>query len=389
VPLYPPSYFSPASRAQCQPSCVSGQRKRAEIWRENAEIAAYGFNSASNGVKIFEMKKAWVASKAAVQKKVDGVRDELWKTWSDILYETSVTCRIDLLASADKRATFRRSWVRLLECVQELIVPLYLDLTRIAQAHRALLHAYPDRWAESTTYELLQEEVVFKDGTYIPDAWIEAAFPPEAGSNWHTWANIYESADPDPEVVLESLRQSFNETIRKGFLELCQREFTLSSVHKNFLSRTGMEPGRREVESSTVFHWGESAESARRAAAIPTESMKNQTTVDEELSWTLEDLYDHLRRQQAISRLHPGLVKQIIGGWSAHRQCKPRDVIKKQFPLLGELEDAELDKVVTNQRVTAYSAATDVIRKRCPDLESGTIEKYAQPSYRKRKGWAA
>lgn len=183
-----------------------------------------------------------------------------------------------------------------------------------------------------TTRDLLRKAVLRKDGKIIADAWIEAAVPPEFRSNWRTWANIDESADPDPEVVRKFLLENVLKTIEKGFLQHIRRTFTLRSVHERVLIRKASElPGSVGVKVSS---WAGVAEPIRPAPALVREqpaSTGEKIAVGEEPVLTLKALDDRRRRQDAVHKLLPNLAQEIEEAWTAKRQGATREEIRERF----------------------------------------------------------
>lgn len=194
------------------------------------------------------------------------------------------------------------------------------------------------------------------------------------------------------EVLLQDLlRSQYADVEKMAIVPLALSDSWVSDIAWDRLQQVVVSEGGQDI----VGTWIEAVFSPQvwcdfKAWSSNThESANPDPPVDEEQGLTLEALHDRLRRQESISKLLPRVVEATLGARSMDRQGKTRDEIKKKFPLLAELEDAELDNIIAKRSVSAYAAATDVISTRCPDLEASFIRKYAQPSYGKRKGWAA
>lgn len=316
-----------------------------------------------------------MVSNTATQKILDGKRDEIWKTFSDILSEGSAKCRHEILTSKeiltarDKKITFLFHWISLHEPLEGLMTPLYSDIEKVAAAQGSFVPT--DGWLYHTGWHLLEEIVVSKCGKKIQDAWIEAVFSPDVRCGWNTLREMCESTDPDLRAVadanlkmIERVRQEFRKPLT-----------TLSSA-----------PASVEVELSSTFG-PEGAEQVRPAPAILREqpaSPGDNIAGDREPALSLRALYDRRGRRDVIPELFQCLSQEIDDAWAALRQGATREEIRKQFRLLGELKPSEFNDFLDHSLDhDARTWAAEIIRHRT-GLEISTIKKYGQPGYRRR-----
>jgi hypothetical protein len=169
------------------------------------------------------MEQEPLVSEADVQKVVEGRCDAIWKMFSHILATTSANCRVDMLASAEKKATLLSHWTLFHIPLQGLMEPVCSDLEKVAAAHNAFVIS--DTWAYETGWDLLQQVVVAKCGMKIVEAWWEAVFSPEVLRDWLSWRKSHKSDTPDA-IVNEEPVLSLN--------SLHDRHGRQNKVHKLF-----------------------------------------------------------------------------------------------------------------------------------------------------------
>ena len=324
------------------------------------EIVWKDFNGCSKGFKIIEMEPDFAILYAAMQQGLDRVRHDLCKAWSKLFSDTSGDCQSDLSCArkGERGTSFQHHWCVLLDGVQELITPLCLDLRQSLGAQKEF---DPCRWVSSTAHNLLMEEVVCRDKKKnVAHRWIEAAIPPELRSNWHTWANIYESASPDADGVMRSLLQSFLKATNSGFKNFHAGSFTFPSVHEKILYLEYEYEKRVRLREQPA-------------------STGDKSTVEGELVLRLKFFHDRHRRREQVHKLFPILVRQIEEAWTARSQRRTREEILKRFELLGQVEPTEFDDILKNNSGwDAGTWAVQIIRDRT-GLAPSTIRKYGQP----------
>jgi hypothetical protein len=319
---------------------------------------------------MFAMEHEWVVSNTAMQKILDGKRDEIWKTFSNILSEASAKCRNEILTSKEKRTTFLMHWMSLHEPLEELMTPLYSDLEKVAAEQESFVPT--DTWLYDTAWHLLEEIVVSRCGKKIQDAWIEAVFSPDVRCGWNTLREMYESTGPDLGAVADVVLKTF-EKAREEFRKPLT---TLSSA-----------PASVEVELSSTFVRPEGAEQVRPAPAIVREqpaSSGGNIAVNENPVLTLKALHDRRGRPDIIRALFRRLFQEIDEAWAALRQGATHEEIRERFRRLKELEPKEFDDVLNNKKWDARTWAAEIIRHRS-GLAISTIKKYSQPGYHRRQ----
>jgi hypothetical protein len=309
----------------------------------------------------------WLASNPAVQEPLDAVRGGFSHTWSRILEENLWACHFHLRQSSSKTPTLRSHWTDLMRSVRSMIGVLAIELPRVAAEHHAALSTYPGRWLDDVVRDILEKELVCKDGRNIVDVWIEAVSEWGHGGQ-RTLAHIYEMEDVDADKALSALRGWVSKTIAAELL---------ISFRTGFLSVSAGTTLEDIWQLPTTI-----------ASGSPT-GVETRGLLDEGPSLTLADLNDRNRHQEVIWGLYPQLVATVDGALSAARLLANPEDILKQFPLLKELREQEFAELLAHKSDrTPSRCAAWIIRSRT-GKSINTIKKYGQPGYLRRNLRAA